>query len=77
MFEKEMEREESKLPLYIISPHGKFRLRWDLLSVLLISCEYHIATIILCYKPLVGWRTNDFTAEIFVLIVDNGIIIPV
>uniref|UniRef100_K3W9Y3 Cyclic nucleotide-binding domain-containing protein n=1 Tax=Globisporangium ultimum (strain ATCC 200006 / CBS 805.95 / DAOM BR144) TaxID=431595 RepID=K3W9Y3_GLOUD len=37
MFEKEMEREESKLPLYIISPHGKFRLRWDLLSVLLIS----------------------------------------
>lgn len=39
MFQKEQEREESKLPFYIISPHGKFRLRWDILSVALISCK--------------------------------------
>lgn len=39
MFQKEQEREESTLPFFILSPHGKFRLRWDILSVALISCE--------------------------------------
>lgn len=39
MFQKEQEREESTLPFYIFSPHSKFRLRWDILSVALISCE--------------------------------------
>ncbi|DBA03753.1 TPA: hypothetical protein N0F65_004170 [Lagenidium giganteum] len=37
MVRKQIEYEESNLPPYIISPHGKFRLRWDVLSVLLIS----------------------------------------
>lgn len=38
IFQKEQERVELTLPFYVISPHGKFRLRWDILSVMLISC---------------------------------------
>ncbi|TYZ61505.1 hypothetical protein PybrP1_006829 [[Pythium] brassicae (nom. inval.)] len=37
IFQKEQERVERTLPFYVISPHGKFRLRWDILSVMLIS----------------------------------------
>src|SRR5690242_7164787 len=38
IFRKKQEYEDSSVPFYLISPHGKFRLRWDILSVLLISC---------------------------------------
>jgi hypothetical protein len=38
MFLKKQQYEESVVPWYLISPHSKFRLRWDLCSVLLISC---------------------------------------
>lgn len=35
---KRQEYEEATLPFYLISPHSKFRLRWDVVSVSLISC---------------------------------------
>jgi hypothetical protein len=31
--------DELAVPKYIISPHGKFRVRWDLVSVSLICCK--------------------------------------
>jgi hypothetical protein len=37
MFKRSIEHEESKIPFYMISPNGKFRLRWDILAVILIS----------------------------------------
>ncbi|KAG6973507.1 hypothetical protein JG687_00000861 [Phytophthora cactorum] len=36
---KKQKFDESAVPKYIISPHGKFRVRWDLLSVSLIWCR--------------------------------------
>lgn len=38
MFLKKQQYKESVVPWYLISPHSKFQLRWDLCSVLLISC---------------------------------------
>jgi hypothetical protein len=36
---KKQQYDELAVPKYIISPHGKFRVRWDLVSVSLICCK--------------------------------------
>lgn len=36
---KKQKINELAMPKYIISPNGKFRVRWDLLSVTLICCK--------------------------------------
>lgn len=76
MFQKEQEREESTLPFFILSPHGKFRLRWDILSVALISCELLIRSRPMCQCTLVYLSPLTFSFSVLAHS-DNATIIPV
>lgn len=49
---KKQKFDESAVPKYIISPNGKFRVRWDLLSVTLICCMSCLGC------AIAEWRAN-------------------
>ncbi|RLN44867.1 hypothetical protein BBJ28_00009696 [Nothophytophthora sp. Chile5] len=61
---KKQKYAESVVPKYLISPHGKFRLRWDILSVTLIfcACSFSLSLSLSCHSLHDVQGVNFFSA---------------